>query len=99
MFVGQSTGVPHVCSLILQVQSSSLAVTIANVSCPTSGNAQVAAIAIATVAQTDRSIASAAIAGVLTSGVDITATFEQVAALAAPQHRYFTHALCCWACR
>ena len=68
-----------------QLQSSSLAVTIAKVSCPLGGNATVAAVAIATAAQTSQGVASAAIAGVLTAGVDITSTFEQAAALAAPQ--------------
>ena len=61
--------------------------TIANVSCPAAGDAQVAAVAIAVAASDERSIASAAIAGVLTAGVDITSTFQQTALLAVPQRR------------
>lgn len=64
-----------------QIKSSSLAVAIANVSCPTAGSATVAAIAIATVAQSDRGAASSAIAGVLTAGVDVTSVFQQVAVM------------------
>lgn len=74
-------------SAAMQVASSSLAVTIANVTCPAAGDASVAAIAIATAAKDDRSIASQAIAGVLYAGVDVTAIFEQAAVLATPQRR------------
>jgi hypothetical protein len=71
-----------------QVRSASLAIAIAQVSCPTAGNAQVAAIAVATAAISDRSVASSAIAGVLTAGVDVTAHFVQVAALVVDQRRW-----------
>jgi hypothetical protein len=71
----------------LQVRSASLAITIAQVSCPTAGSAQVAAIAIATAAISDRSVASSAIAGVLTAGVDVIAQFVQAAALEVDQRR------------
>lgn len=70
-----------------QVRSSSLAITIAQVACPTAGDAQVAAIAIATAAKSDRSVASSAIAGVLAAGVDVTASFVQATALPTDQRK------------
>lgn len=76
-----------------KVQASSLAVTIANVSCPTAGNAQVAAVAVASAALTNGQAVSAAIAGVIPSGANITSVIEQTALLAVPQRNGMFRAL------
>ena len=64
--------------------SSSVAVSIAQTSCPT-GNATVAAWAIAVAAGTDMGATTVAIAAVLTSGVDITSTINALFTLRGSQ--------------
>lgn len=58
--------------------SSSLAVTIAQAACPTSGNATAAAISIATAYKTNMGAAANAVAGVLSAGMSIVAVVQQV---------------------
>jgi hypothetical protein len=85
--IGDVPALRHSSYCNLQVRSSSLAITVAQVACPTAGSAQVAAIAIATAAISDGSVASSAIAGVLTAGVDVTACFVQASYLPMDQRK------------
>lgn len=76
-------------------ETSSLAVTIAQADCPSSGNnASVAAVAIAVAASTNLTVASNAIAGVIAAGVDVTLVAQTLLLQpASPSRKAATQAL------